>query len=64
MNADRACAVCERRTGTEHTFDGRLLCSPCAVARPALVAREAPVPLMDAYENFVGLVRENRARRA
>lgn len=56
------CAVCLRRSGRVHTFDGRLLCQPCATARPALVAREAPIPVMDAYASFVGLVVENRSR--
>jgi hypothetical protein len=57
------CAVCEHRTGTTHTPDGRLVCPSCAKARPDLMKRE-PVPLMDAYASFVGLVVENRARRS
>jgi hypothetical protein len=56
------CAVCQRRGGREATFDGRLLCTPCATARPALMTRQAPVPLMDSYASFVGLVMENRSR--
>jgi hypothetical protein len=64
MKETDLCAVCERVRGRETTFDGRLLCTPCAVRHPALMTRQAPIPIMDSYASFVGLVMGNRARRA
>jgi hypothetical protein len=58
------CAVCEKWPGNEKTYDGRLICRRCAAAHPVLMAQAKPIPIMDAYASFVGLVVSNRERRA
>lgn len=60
-----ACAFCERVQGTVHMPDGRLFCGSCAKDNASAGQGRPPAKSWtEAYGSFVGLVVENRRRRA